>query len=103
MQIYSITHVQHEVNSTLLSAPISAFVDSTLLWLYLPRTVCEAFETAFGIEYENLTAGYPINDTFHEKLEADNASVTFTLLNPAQTGQMDVTLPYAGWPIIQFL
>ena len=100
VQIYSITHMQDGVNSTLLSTPISAFMDSTLPWLYLPQTVCKAFERAFGIDYDVERGAYLINDTLHEKLQADNASVTFTLRNPAQMGQVDITLPYAAFDLV---
>ena len=100
VEIYSVTHVKDGVNTTLLSTPISAFLDSTIPWLYLPVTVCKAFETAFGIEYDEDRGGYSINDTLHEKLQADNASVTFTLRNPAQIGQVDITLPYAAFDLV---
>ena len=68
--------------------------------LYLPRSVCKAFEKAFGIEYSEVGGGYPVNDTLHEILVSNAASVTFTLRNPAKSGQVDITLPYKAFDLV---
>ena len=100
VQIDSITYTQAGENTTLLSTPISAFLDSTLPWLYLPLSVCQAFETAFGIEYSENGGGYPVNDTLHEILVSNAATVTFTLRNPAKSEQVDITLPYGAFDLV---
>lgn len=100
VQIDSITYTQAGDDTTLSSTPISAFLDSTINWLYLPLSVCEAFEKAFGIEYDEVGAGYPVNDTLHEILVSNAATVTFTLRNPAKSGQVDITLPYRAFDLV---
>ena len=100
VEISSIVYIENGKNTTLLSDPISAFLDSTIPWLYLPVAACQKFESAFGLEYDNSSAAYLVNDTLHEKLQADNASVTFTLQNSARTGSVDIILPYAAFDLV---
>ena len=102
VDISSITYTEKSQNTTLMSSPISAYLDSTIPWIYLPLSVCQKFESAFGLEYDNTTQSYLVNDTLHQKLQSDNASVTFTLRNPAQQsgGDVDITLPYAAFDLV---
>ena len=101
VQIDSIIYTQAGENTTLSSTPISAFLDSTIPWLYLPPSVCKAFEKAFGIEYSERAGGYPVNQTLHEILVSNAATVTFTLRNPAKSGHVDITLPYGAFDLVQ--
>ena len=101
VDISSIIYTENSKSTTLMSTPISAYLDSTIPWIYLPLSACQKFESAFGLEFDNTTQSYLVNDTLHEKLQADNASVTFTLLNPAQqSGVVDITLPYAAFDLV---
>ena len=103
VSITSITHTQNTQTTPLLSSgPISAYLDSTIPWIYLPLSVCQAFESAFGLDYDDTSQSYLVNSTLHEKLQADNASVTFTLQNPANPsgGTVDITLPYAAFDLV---
>ena len=99
VNIASITYTERGKNTTLMSSSISAYLDSTIPWIYLPITVCQKFESTFGLEFDDNTQLYLVNDTLHDKLQADNASVTFTLQNPAKTGEVDITLPYAAFDL----
>lgn len=100
VDISSITYTQDGQTTTLMSTPISAYLDSTIPWIYLPLSACQKFESAFGLEYDNQTQSYLVNDTLHKKLQSDNASVTFTLRNPLRTGEVDITLPYAAFDLV---
>ena len=85
--------------TTDLSTPnesISAFVDSTSPYIILPLNVCEQFELAFGLVWNETVQAYLVNDTLHDTLQKSNTSVIFTLGN-ADTipGEgFNVTLPY---------
>ena len=100
VDISSIIYTEDGKNTTLMSTPISAYLDSTVPWIYLPRSACRKFESAFGLEFDNETQSYLVNDTLHKKLQSDNASVTFTLRNPSHTGEVDITLPYAAFDLV---
>ncbi|GAB7352318.1 hypothetical protein MBLNU459_g2766t3 [Dothideomycetes sp. NU459] len=85
-----------------------AFIDSTVSYLYLPQSVCEAFESAFGLTWNDTMQLYLVNSTLHTQLVSQNASVTFTLGTGTSGGQtVDVVLPYAAfdlqvsYPIVQ--
>ncbi|KAI4138346.1 MAG: hypothetical protein LQ341_004714 [Variospora aurantia] len=86
----------------LLSDSIAAYVDSTIPWIYLPVEACKKFEDAFGITWSEQLQGYPINDSLHETLTSQNASVIFTISNyiSGSGPSVDITLPYAAFDLI---
>ena len=84
----------------LLAQPIMTLVDSTIPHIWLPLTACQAFEESFKITYDPITNYYLVNDTLHETLKAQNASVTFQLGNTFQGGaNVNITLPYASFDL----
>ncbi|KAF4626156.1 hypothetical protein G7Y89_g12007 [Cudoniella acicularis] len=106
----SVNQIQMATNSgktSLSTTPFSAFIDSTVAYLYLPLQVCQQFETAFGISYDPKTDLYLVNDTLHTQLLSQNANVTFTLTNATANTLVDIVLPYqafdltASWPLVQ--
>jgi hypothetical protein len=84
----------------LSSTSFPAFIDSTLAYFYLPIEVCQKFEEAFGITYDNDTTLYLVNDTLHDQLVSQNANVTFTLTNVTSQVLVDVVLPYAAFDLM---
>ena len=85
---------------SLLPAGILASVDSTVPQIWLPIEACRAFEEAFGLVYDEKSKLYPVNDTLHDALIAQNAVITFTLGN-LQTGgkTINITLPYDSFDL----
>ena len=80
---------------------ILALVDSTVPDLWLPAEVCKAFEQAFGISLDPIHALYIVNDTLHEQLLKQNASVTFKLGNSIAGGStVDIVLPYSSFDLM---
>ena len=100
VQISSITYAAKSTNSSLLSTSVSAYIDSTIPWIYLPVDACKKFEDAFGIAYNEYSQAYLVNDTLHTKLLSENATVTFTLQNLTATDQVEIALPYAAFDLI---
>jgi len=104
--IQAITTTVSSSALTTSSDTLYAFIDSTIPHLWLPISVCQAFERAFGLIYDNATELYLLSSTLHSSLQAMNANVTFSL-GPSSTGgpNVDITLPYAAfdlqvsWPI----
>ena len=80
-----------------LGLPINMFVDSTLTQLYLPQSICEFFETTYGLAWDDATNLYLLNDSQHDNLLERNPSVTFVL--ESTDGSINVTLPYGAFDL----
>ncbi|KAK1086626.1 hypothetical protein LTR48_003397 [Friedmanniomyces endolithicus] len=80
---------------------IPAFIDSTVPTMWLPVDACEAFEAAFGLQYNEALNMYLVNDTLHSKLLATSASVTLTLSPNSTSGgeTVSITLPYGAFDL----
>ncbi|KAL8946938.1 MAG: hypothetical protein Q9222_006731 [Ikaeria aurantiellina] len=84
----------------LLPEPISAFVDSSIPHIWLPLAACQLFETVFGISWNSTLGLYLVNETTHEVLLAQNASLTFTIGASPQSSQViNITLPYVSFDL----
>ncbi|KAL1639581.1 hypothetical protein SLS58_007781 [Diplodia intermedia] len=95
---------------TLLNDGIVVNIDSTLPYLWLPKEVCDTFQRAFGLSYDENTQLYLVDDTTHSQLKQLNPTVSLTLGDgtTAGTGQNNtvvISLPYAAfdlqasWPL----
>ena len=93
LNIHSISISTSSGNKTLRSTSFPVFIDSTIPYLYLPINVCQQFEVAFGIKYDNVTELYLVNDTIHNHLLAQNANVTFTVTNLTAEVLADIVHP----------
>ena len=88
-------------NITLLSNDVSALIDNTLPYLWLPLQVCRQFEIAFGLSWDPSMEIYLVNDSIHQQLQNLNPSVTFTFgnNNSSVNNQSTITLPYAAFDL----
>ena len=107
--IQSITSVDQNGTShdLLPSGGILSYIDSTVPYIYLPLTACQAFEEAFGLRYDNTTDLYTVSSSLHAALVEQNPSITFTIGNSETGGpSINITLPYdsfdlqAKWPLV---
>ena len=100
--IQSISSVdQNGTTSNLLPGGIMAFVDSTEAQIWLPVEACQAFEKAFGLTYNDTNGYYLVDSALHAQLQAQNASVTFTLGSTASGGEtINITLPYNSFDLL---
>ena len=88
-------------NFELLPAPIYAFIDSTIPYFYLPKEACTSFENTFGIQWDEQSQLYFVDDQQHELLVARNPEVTFTLGTRLSAGSTTkITLPYAAFDLV---
>lgn len=86
--------------TSLMSEGIFTLIDSTVSQLWLPLSVCQAFESAFGLVYNETYNLYMVSNSTHEKLLASNPSVTLFLGNDPSGGQViNITLPYAAFDL----
>ena len=91
---------QNGTTSNLLPFGILAYIDSTIPYIYLPLEACKAFQKAFNLEYNATTQLYPVSDSQHADLIAQNASITFTLGDDVQGGDtVNITLPYDSFDL----
>ena len=81
---------------------ILAYIDSTSSYITLPEDQCKNFEEAFNITWDENVQAYLVNDSLHQALQDQHASVVFNLGNATTvpgTG-FNVTLPYAAFDLI---
>ena len=85
----------------LLSEPIITALDSLATQIWLPVSACKAFESAFGLVWNDTYQLYLLDDFQHSALVAENASVTFTLStgNRNSSDRLNITLPYAAFDL----
>lgn len=92
-------------NTTVLTGPnnsIPALIDSTTPYIYFPLYLCQQFEKAFGIEWDDDVQAYLVNDTLHQALQSQDTSVVFNLGNSSTTpGQgFNISFPYSAFDLI---
>lgn len=105
--LQTITYVGTE-QTTLLSDPINIMIDSTDPNIWLPDSAVNAFESAFGLEIDNTTGLYLINDTHRESLRTTDAHVSFRLSDVLEGGAtVSIDLPFdafdlqAEYPLVE--
>jgi hypothetical protein len=84
-----------------------ALVDSSVSELWMPGPVCDVFQSALGLTYDNSTGYYLVNDTIHAKLQSLNPTFTFKIGDTSYDSgnSSNIVIPYAafdlqiGWPI----
>lgn len=81
--------------------PINAFIDSMVAEIWLPIEICQVFETAFNLTWNETVAMYLVDDALHEALVANKQNVTFTLASGSNTGEStDIILPYSAFDLV---
>lgn len=92
---------QTKSNINLLPTPVFMYIDSTIPEIWLPLDACKAFESAFGLTYDNATNLYLVNDVTHSQLLAESANITFTLGQKTTGGEtIDIVFPYAAFDLV---
>lgn len=80
---------------------LNMFIDSTIAEIWLPPEICQAFETEFGLKYDNQTGLYLVDDVLHQTLVTRSPSITFTLGQAYRTDlNLQITLPYAALDLV---
>ena len=84
----------------LLPGAIYATIDPTFAEIWLPLEACRVFEYEFGLQYDNKTELYLVNETLHTELQQRNASIIFQLGVDTSGGDtIQITLPYAAFDL----
>ncbi|KAF2447000.1 acid protease [Karstenula rhodostoma CBS 690.94] len=83
-----------------VNQPIYVTIDYTVPHLWLPRSVCDIFESEFHLTYDNSTDLYLVNDTVHTQLKAKNPSITIGFgKTAAPVGRVNIVLPYSAFDL----
>jgi hypothetical protein len=101
VQLESISMTTAGTSQGLLPTPIITYIDSSLPYIWLPKEACLLFEVAFGLEWDDTSQLYLVNDTLHQTLVQQNASLTFNLggMTGGSSSNVDITLPYAAFDL----
>ncbi|KAK1058651.1 hypothetical protein LTR74_013203, partial [Friedmanniomyces endolithicus] len=88
-------------SSPLLGDRIDVFIDSLVTEIWLPVSTCQAFETAFFLVWDDVAQLYPVNETLHKNLLAQNPVFAFTLGQAGGGGNdtVAIALPYAAFDL----
>lgn len=78
-----------------------ATIDSTLPYLWLPRAVCDEFEKAFRLQFDEDTKLYTVNDAAHRYNLQQNALVSFKIGQYPDSNReyTSIELPYAAFDL----
>lgn len=99
VNVEAITFSTSNITRSLLTNSIPAFIDSTVPYIYLPLSVCQEFESAFGIVWNNDMQAYLVNETLHSQLQVQDATVTFSLSNSSSQQSVNISFPYAAFDL----
>ena len=89
------------LDTPLLSTGIYAFIDSMVPHIWLPTSVCTAFEKAFNLTWNDTVSLYLLTDDEHANLVAMNANITVRLgPNAAGNESVDIVIPYGAFDLI---
>jgi hypothetical protein len=85
------------INNERILAPL----DSSVPELWLPKSVCDRFESVFGLEYHEASGRYVLTDAKRDRLRQLNPTVTMTIGSDASiSGNTTVIqLPYAAFDL----
>ncbi|THX53486.1 acid protease [Aureobasidium pullulans] len=88
-------------SATLYSTGHFSLIDSTIPHIWMPVAACDNFATNFGLNYDNQTDLYLINDTMHSKLTNLNPEIIFKLSPQTTDGgeSVNIVLPYAAFAL----
>jgi len=100
INVNSIYFTSSSDKRSLSNREFPAVIDSTVPYLYLPIEICQRFEEAFGITYDEDFELYLVNDTMHSRLLEQAANVTFTLTNVTSEVLINITLPYQAFDLL---
>jgi hypothetical protein len=88
-------------SATSSSSGFYAVVDSTLPYLWLPRAVCDVFETLFMLAYDADTGYYLVNATVLEHNRKQNGTISIQIGADVQTSvnSVSIELPYDAFDL----
>ncbi|KAH6851715.1 aspartic peptidase domain-containing protein [Alternaria alternata] len=101
LQDIVVTNTLEGTLSMIENERILAPIDSSIPEIWLPKSVCDRFESAFGLEYHDRTGRYVLTDSARDRLRELDPTLTFTIGTNAVTGGNTtiVQIPYAAFDL----
>ncbi|KAH7399204.1 aspartic peptidase domain-containing protein [Phaeosphaeria sp. MPI-PUGE-AT-0046c] len=94
------TSFPNGTSTKLLTTGILPTIDTAVPELWLPTSVCNAFASAFGLDYDTTSDRYTISASTHDALQASPPNVTFTIGSSISGGQtINIQVPYAAFDL----
>ncbi|KAF2440595.1 acid protease [Karstenula rhodostoma CBS 690.94] len=81
-------------DDSLLDTGIIAYISTLVPDIWLPKTVCEQFEKAFNLTWDDKTELYLMNTSLHQTLLQEDPTVTFTLGPEVSGAGVTISMPY---------
>lgn len=89
-----------EGTSALMTAGAYFLIDSSVPDMWFPLSVCQSFEQAFGLTWDNSTDLYLVNASVHDKLQRLDPILTFKLgVSTLEGATVEITLPYGAFDL----
>ncbi|KAH8693305.1 hypothetical protein GQ44DRAFT_733986 [Phaeosphaeriaceae sp. PMI808] len=95
MQGIIATNTFNGATSIVTIKSIPAPLDSSIADLWLPRSICDRFESAFGLHFDEATGRYAPTSATREQLNQRNPTITFNISGVNWSPMQDdiVTIP----------
>lgn len=95
--------VTNSLNGTLSltgAESVLAPIDSSVAELWLPRSTCNKFEAAFGLQYHEASDRYALTDATRDKLRQLSPTLTFTIGTSTVSGNTTLLqYPYSAFDL----
>lgn len=94
----------HESDVNLGESGHWSYIDSTVPELWLPENVCDQFQAAFGLSYDEPSKTYWTNESMHTTLLEMNPTLKFQFgnsISPSPFNTTEIVLPYAAFDVWQ--
>ncbi|KAL1796240.1 hypothetical protein ACET3X_004780 [Alternaria dauci] len=101
LQDIVVTNTLNGTLSMVENERILAPIDSSIPEIWLPKSVCDRFESAFGLEYHDGTGRYVLTDPARDRLRELSPTLTFTIGTNAVTGGNTtvIQIPYEAFDL----
>ena len=87
-------------SSLLLTESIPIFINSLVTHMWLPEKVCQRFEQAFNLTWNDAAQLYLLDEEAHERLSGLNPTFTLTLGHEEAGGDtVEIALPYGAFDL----
>lgn len=97
VEIRNVTIGEGSASTTTRGPAVKACIDSIVTEIWLPTSFCEAFETAFELEWNDTVKYYLVSEEQHQRMLSQNKSVYFAIAADGSAEAKTIEMPYAAF------